>query len=210
MASGPDLSALNSQIVQTYGEDPSGLAKQLGLDPNLFLSLINTESSGNNDAKSSSGAIGFTQLTPAAVSDLKTKLGTPIDPTDPYENLYGGAKWLQYLLQQTGNTYDALRAYNAGLAGAAADPKAGADYAATIMQNAGLQLPEGVTAPSSASSSLIDFSGFWSSLVDTLKSYGIKAVVWAVIALLVLFGIWRLVNQDMPIPPSSSAPGGAG
>lgn len=84
-------------------------AQKYGIDPNVFLNLINAESSWNPNARSAAGAIGLGQLMP----DTARSLG--VDPHDPIQNLDGAARYLAQQYKTFGNDYSlALAAYNAG------------------------------------------------------------------------------------------------
>jgi hypothetical protein len=74
----------------------------------LFQSLVKQESGFNNVAVSPVGALGFTQLMPGTAADLG------VDPSDPEQNLDGGARYLATQLQSFGRVDLALAAYNAG------------------------------------------------------------------------------------------------
>ncbi len=83
------------------------------VDPLLVASLFTQESKFNNDAVSSTGAIGIAQLMP----DTARSLG--VNPHDPAQNIEGGVKYLGYLLNKYQNTGEwratyAIAAYNAG------------------------------------------------------------------------------------------------
>ena len=92
--------------------DYRSLAQQIaveeGVDPDLFMRLVEAESSFDPNATSSAGAIGLTQLMPGTASDLG------VDPTDPEQNLRGGARYLKQQLDSFGDPRLALAAYNAG------------------------------------------------------------------------------------------------
>ncbi|MBS3942534.1 MAG: lytic transglycosylase domain-containing protein [Actinobacteria bacterium] len=94
------------------GQKVAGLIEQAanaaGVDPALFAALVQTESNFNPTARSHAGAIGLAQLMPA------TAAGLGVDPTDPLENLRGGAKFLKTQLDRFGSADLALAAYNAG------------------------------------------------------------------------------------------------
>lgn len=85
------------------------LAQKHGINPALFLSLIQRESSGDQSKVSRKGALGLTQLLPVKADELG------VDPTDPIQNMEGGARFLGQLLRKFKNREDlALAAYNAG------------------------------------------------------------------------------------------------
>ncbi len=83
-------------------------AGAVGLDPRLLASLVWAESEFNPNALSRSGAIGLAQLMP------KTAEGLGVDPYNPLENLNGGARYLQWTIEEFGSYELGLAAYNAG------------------------------------------------------------------------------------------------
>ena len=91
-----------------YRSLASQIAVEEGVDPDLFMRLVEAESSFDPNATSSAGAIGLTQLMPGTASDLG------VDPTDPVQNLRGGARYLKQQLDDFGDPILALAAYNAG------------------------------------------------------------------------------------------------
>ena len=84
------------------------IAIEEGVDPALFLKLVGAESSFNQGAVSPKGASGLAQLMPATAAYLG------VDPTDPIQNLRGGARYLKEQLDEFGDVRLALAAYNAG------------------------------------------------------------------------------------------------
>jgi len=92
--------------------DYRDLAKQIaieeGIDPDVFVRLVEAESSFNADAVSSAGALGLAQLMPGTAADLG------VDPMDPEQNLRGGARYLRMMQDEFGDMPTALAAYNAG------------------------------------------------------------------------------------------------
>lgn len=76
----------------------------------LIKLVINTESSFNPNAVSSSNAQGLMQLIPSTAKWLGVK-----NSMDPYQNIEGGTKYLRYLLDKYDNDLTlAVAAYNAG------------------------------------------------------------------------------------------------
>jgi hypothetical protein len=84
------------------------IAVENGVDPDLFERLVQAESSFNPAARSGVGAQGLAQLMPATARELG------VDPSDPLQNLQGGARYLRQQIDRFGNVPMALAAYNAG------------------------------------------------------------------------------------------------
>lgn len=84
------------------------IAYEEGIDPNLFLRLIQQESAWKPGAVSSAGALGLAQLMPGTAKELG------VDPRDPVQNMRGGARYLRQQLDRFGDPVLALAAYNAG------------------------------------------------------------------------------------------------
>jgi hypothetical protein len=91
-----------------YRQAARDAARKYGIDPDMFLRLIQQESSFRPDVVSPKGAIGLGQLMPATAKELG------VDPTDPMQNLEGSAKYLSQQLKRFGSPDLALAAYNAG------------------------------------------------------------------------------------------------
>lgn len=96
-----------------------------GIPEDLFLRLVQKESGWNPQAVSPKGATGLAQLMP----DTAARLG--VDPTDPVDNLYGGARYLRMMYDRFGSWRLALAAYNAG-PGAVDDAGGVPNYAETL------------------------------------------------------------------------------
>lgn len=83
-------------------------ARRHGIPEDLFLRLVQQESGWNPQAVSHKGATGLAQLMPGTAR----RLG--VDPTDPHDNLDGGARYLRMMYERFGDWKLALAAYNAG------------------------------------------------------------------------------------------------
>ena len=83
-------------------------ASSHSIPPALFEALVRAESGFDPKAVSPKGAIGLTQLMPGTAEALG------VDPTDPVENLNGGAQYLRQQFERFGSWPLALAAYNAG------------------------------------------------------------------------------------------------
>ena len=92
-----------------YSQVITETEKKYNLKPGILKKLIEVESSNNPAAISKAGAIGLTQLMPATASELG------VDPTDPLQNIDGGARYLRKNLDRFGGDYSqAIAGYNAG------------------------------------------------------------------------------------------------
>jgi len=86
------------------------LAPDYGLDPNLILAIIQTESNFNPRARSPANAQGLMQL----ISSTAARFGVR-DRTDPVQNLHGGMAYMRWLLSFfQGDLRLSLAGYNAG------------------------------------------------------------------------------------------------
>lgn len=91
-----------------YLEAARAAASRHGVPEDMFLRLVQQESGWNPSAVSVKGATGLAQLMPGTAA----RLG--VDPTDPHQNLDGGARYLRMMYEKFGNWRLALAAYNAG------------------------------------------------------------------------------------------------
>jgi hypothetical protein len=98
------------------GQAPGALKSQIekaandnGVDPLLLDALVAVESDYNPQCRSSAGAIGLTQLMPENVREMGIS-----NPTDPAQNLDGGARYLAKMMAKYKDLPTALAAYNAG------------------------------------------------------------------------------------------------
>jgi len=91
-----------------YLEVAKAAARKHGVPEGMFLKLVQQESGWNPGAVSSKGATGLAQLMPGTAAALG------VDPTDPHQNLEGGARYLRMMYDKFGSWRLALAAYNAG------------------------------------------------------------------------------------------------
>jgi soluble lytic murein transglycosylase len=94
-------------------------SRRQGFDPLLMISLVKQESSFDQDATSSAGALGLTQVMPETGKGIATALDKPVFQTKdlyrPYTALEFGAFYLgNQITSFGGNAYQALGAYNGG------------------------------------------------------------------------------------------------
>jgi soluble lytic murein transglycosylase-like protein len=93
-----------------YNDAIAEAASLYKLDPNLIRAIIRAESAFNPFAVSSAGALGLMQLMPEVAKELDV-----LDPFDPRQNIFGGARYLRQLLDRhDGNLNLAVASYNAG------------------------------------------------------------------------------------------------
>jgi soluble lytic murein transglycosylase-like protein len=93
-----------------FAAEIDAAAARHGIDAALLRGLIRQESNFDPNARSSAGAMGLCQLMPATAAGLGVT-----NPSDPVQNIEGGAKYLRQQLDRFGgDVAKALAAYNAG------------------------------------------------------------------------------------------------
>jgi len=96
-------------VKRKFGGRIRQIARKHSVDPRLILAVIVVESAGRPRAVSASDARGLMQLKPKTARALGVK-----DLFHPYENIWGGTKYLKKLQKRFGNLDTALAAYNLG------------------------------------------------------------------------------------------------
>lgn len=122
------------------------ISRQEGVDPSFIASVIAAESSYNEYALSSVGAVGLMQLLPSTARYVADRAGmkapTKEDLHNPEVNIALGVRYLRDLLKKFKNAEEALLAYNWGpgnvvTRGAELAPKSSYEYARKIISGAG-------------------------------------------------------------------------
>jgi soluble lytic murein transglycosylase-like protein len=112
-------------------------AGRYAVDPALVFAIIASESRGDPEAVSPSGAVGLMQLMPTTADALG------VDPYKPEENIEGAVRYLSALLDEFKSVDLSLVAYNAGPGFAERYRQGrvdlGAETRAFLMRVAGLQ-----------------------------------------------------------------------
>lgn len=105
----PRLQTLQN-IAQQQGKEILRSTVGTNVSPALVLAVISVESAGRVDAISSAGAQGLMQLMPATAARFGVK-----DSLQPAQNIAGGVKYLNWLMEEFGNDpILVLAGYNAG------------------------------------------------------------------------------------------------
>ncbi|MEK7991369.1 MAG: lytic transglycosylase domain-containing protein [Thiotrichaceae bacterium] len=99
-----------SKKYKKYYSMVNNVADLTGVEAALLHAVIQTESAYNPRAKSPKGAVGLMQLMPGTAKRFGVS-----DRTNASENIYGGAQYLNFLLDLFNNDLRlALASYNAG------------------------------------------------------------------------------------------------
>ena len=114
------------------------IAAARGIDPDLFVRLINQESGFNPTVRSEKGALGLAQVMPDTAKDPGFGVKPISDRLDPVESLRFGADYFAAMLKRyDGDVAKALAAYNFGPGNVDKGrkyPEETRNYIASIMQ----------------------------------------------------------------------------
>ena len=98
------------QKASPHSDSISKYASKYGIDENIVKAVIAVESCYNTTAVSPKGAQGLMQLIP----ETAARFGVS-NSFDSSQNIYGGTRYLSWLMQRyNGDFYKAIAAYNAG------------------------------------------------------------------------------------------------
>ena len=98
-----------------YEDEINKYAAKYNQSPYLFMSLIKEESHFDENAKSSVGAIGLTQLMPSTADFIKKRPVNSDELANSEKNIEMGLQYFSYLVDLFDkNVYFAILAYNAG------------------------------------------------------------------------------------------------
>ena len=118
-------------------------AHRFGLPEQWIREVMRQESGGDEQAMSSSGAMGLMQLMPGTYDDLQQRYGLGPDPFEPHDNVLAGSAYLRAMYDRFGAP-GFLAAYNAGparvdnyLSGGSPLPDETVNYVAAIAPRLG-------------------------------------------------------------------------
>lgn len=100
-----------------YSDTAQKYAEEYGVDKALVFAVIYTESHFDPEAVSQADARGLMQITPDTFAWLQTKTGEKLGEEelfDPETNIKYGCLFLSMLIDEFGDTKEAVAAYNAG------------------------------------------------------------------------------------------------
>jgi hypothetical protein len=118
-------------------------AHRFGVPEQWIREVMRQESGGDEQAISSSGAMGLMQLMPGTYDDLQQRYGLGADPFEPHDNVMAGTAYLRAMYDRFGAP-GFLAAYNAGpgrvddyLSGGSSLPDETVNYVAAIAPRLG-------------------------------------------------------------------------
>ncbi|MBA3979301.1 MAG: lytic transglycosylase domain-containing protein [Alcanivorax sp.] len=100
---------LSADLRDLYDPEIRHAARLYGIDPGLIKAVIHAESLFDRHAVSRVGAQGLMQLMPRTAAFLEVD-----NAFDPRQNIAGGARFLNYLMERFDDLELVLAAYNAG------------------------------------------------------------------------------------------------
>lgn len=126
-----------------YRKDIMAAALSAKVNPSIVAAICWQESKFNPNARGAAGEVGMTQFLPIALKDLSETYpnefgGVKLDELfDARKAIVAAAYQFRSLLKRTnGDTFLALRGYNAGLSRAQSSATISTDYAFSVLGNA--------------------------------------------------------------------------
>ncbi len=109
--------AKERRAIELYSSSVRKYSFMYGVDANLVLAVIKVESSFNENAVSSKGAVGLMQVLPSTALFVAGKIGVEFSEESLFDsdtNIRFGTYYLSYLFEKFAALETALAAYNAG------------------------------------------------------------------------------------------------
>ncbi|MBB3810887.1 lytic transglycosylase domain-containing protein [Pseudochelatococcus contaminans] len=89
-------------------------SRRFGIPPAWIIAVMRAESTGNERAVSSAGAMGLMQVMPDTWAELRIRYGLGRNPYEPRDNILAGTAYLREMWDRYGDIAAMLAAYNAG------------------------------------------------------------------------------------------------
>jgi len=102
-----------SPKIERWAAYISEAARRFGRPEAWVRAVMQAESGGLADAKSSAGAIGLMQIMPETYAELRARYGLGANAYDPHDNILAGTAYMSEMIERFG-VPNFLAAYNAG------------------------------------------------------------------------------------------------
>jgi hypothetical protein len=102
-----------SPKIERWAAHISDAARRFGRPEAWVRAVMQAESDGLADAKSSAGAIGLMQIMPDTYAELRARYGLGANAYDPHDNIIAGTAYMSEMIERFG-VPNFLAAYNAG------------------------------------------------------------------------------------------------
>lgn len=103
-----ELQSQLNELESTATPQKQNISALISEQPAIIQAIIDTESSGNPNARSEVGAVGLMQLMPGTANDLG------VDPLDPVKNIEGGTRYYNQMRKKFPDMKTAIASYNWG------------------------------------------------------------------------------------------------
>lgn len=192
-----------------YTQYINNASAQYGVPADIIRAIMQVENaSGNPNAVGTSGEKGLMQIMPSNFNALGLT-----NPFDPQQNINAGTKLLKQLLDASGGDMQtAIKKYNAGkyFGGSQAQKYydkvlaaykgiSGADSVSQDALGGVKNPPEGGSEDAKKSTDKAWYERAWDYVLETIGNffieYGIKIVLGVLAILVIVFGVWKLINS---------------